>query len=172
MKIMATARHRVDNEEGFAFVMALLCMLLMTSLGVLIFSLTMKDQVTSVKLAAEAKTSSAAEHAVTQMLTNFTPNSSSGGSADSPASWPHVAGSADAGTRFYYRIPSESETDPVTGAALFRPCQAPSGESLTVSMGKCYETDVRGAHVNFVSQHRVAVGVRVGAVGKISDAEQ
>jgi Tfp pilus assembly protein PilX len=159
MNIKADAISRVDNEKGFAFVMALLCMLLLTSLGFLVFTLTMKDQITSAKIAAEAKSLSAAEHGVATALINFVPGGTNSASPNDPTQWPQVS-ATDTSTRFYYSVP-----------ATATPCPAPAQCKLTNCVGQCYDIDVRGANVNFVSQQRLAVGVRTAAAGNLASTD-
>ncbi len=152
-----------DSEKGFAFIMALLSMLLLTSLGLLVFSLTVKDQIISARLAAEKKAFSAAENGVAQVLLNFVPGRSNSDVPDDPAQWPAVNANTDANTRFYYAIPAR----PVLVG-----CPPPPGCNLDNCTGACYEVDVRGANINFTSQQQLFVGIRTGVAGSTSDSSQ
>jgi hypothetical protein len=59
---------RIDKEAGFAFIAALLATLVITSLGVLIFTLTTRDIRVSVKSAGEKMAASAAESCIQQII--------------------------------------------------------------------------------------------------------
>ena len=64
VKFMSLSR----NERGFAFIAALLAMLIMTSLGILIFSLTTRDTRVSIRVAGEKRAFQAAESGLQQLL--------------------------------------------------------------------------------------------------------
>ena len=163
MKMKVAAKYQAENEEGFAFVMALLTMLLLTSLGLLIFSLTTKDQIISLRLSTEKKSFSAAENGVTQVLLNFAPGTSSAGAdPNDPTTWPQADNNTDPNTRYYYSIPPATDTANVTF------CPPPPGSNIETATGICYNVDVRGAHVNFTSQQQLLVGVRIGGIGSSS----
>jgi Tfp pilus assembly protein PilX len=160
MKYKALLMSGLNNERGMAFVMALLCMLLMVSLGVLVFSITMKDQITSIKLAGEAKATSAAEHGIAQMLINFNPGTTNASSSEDTSAWGVVNADTSPDGRFYYSIPSD-----------FTPCPPASGTNLGNDIGRCYLVDVRGANTNFVAQQRLSVGVRTTTRGSLTSTE-
>ena len=153
MKIKILPICRADSQEGFAFITALLIMDLMTSLGLLIFSLTSRDLITSAKFATEKKSFSAAEHGVAQVLMNFAPGTSNAANANDPTTWPQVDNTTDPSTRFYYSIPATTDAVNVTS------CPPPAGFNAETATGLCYNVDVRGANVNFVSQQQLLVGV-------------
>jgi hypothetical protein len=59
---------RMRNEEGFAFIMALLATLVMVSLGILIFALTTRDIRSSIKSAGEKVCNDVAENGVFNLV--------------------------------------------------------------------------------------------------------
>ena len=61
-------QERVDKEAGFAFVAALLAVLIITSLGILIFTLTTRDVRVSIKSSGEKMAKSAAESGIQQLI--------------------------------------------------------------------------------------------------------
>jgi Tfp pilus assembly protein PilX len=152
MPISLPKASRLDSQEGFAFVMALMVMLLLTSLGVLVFLMTMKDQITSAKLTAEEKSLAAVEYAYSIVLRNFAEGKTSDG-------WQQVS-SSDPDTQYYYSIPT-----------AFANCPSEPGHNVSSTVGKCYTLDIRGRNVNFVGEQRVQIGVRTTVMGSSSVAE-
>ena len=64
---------KLRDESGFAFIAALLAMLIMVSLGVLIFTLTTRDVRVTIKLMGEKKAFSAAEHGIHWLMQQYVP---------------------------------------------------------------------------------------------------
>jgi hypothetical protein len=151
MRIKLPAAIRLDNEGGFAFVMALMVMLLLTSLGILVFLLTTKDQIASARLTAEEKSLSAAEHGVSLVMQNFVPGTTSG--------WQQVS-SIDPYTQYYYSIPAVASN-----------CSGSAGYNSGTTTGQCYAVQVRGRNTNFVGEQRLIVGIRVTTMGSSASAE-
>jgi Tfp pilus assembly protein PilX len=61
-------QKRIDKEAGFAFILALLATLIITSLGILIFTLTTRDIRVSIKSAGEKMAASAAESCIQELI--------------------------------------------------------------------------------------------------------
>ena len=61
-------QERIDKEAGFAFIAALLAVLIITSLGILIMTLTTRDIRVSIKSSGEKMAKSAAESGIQQLI--------------------------------------------------------------------------------------------------------
>ena len=64
----------INNSEGYIFVAALLAVFLMTAIGILIFSLTSRDLITTVRLIGEKRAQNAAETGVQRLMEQISTN--------------------------------------------------------------------------------------------------
>jgi Tfp pilus assembly protein PilX len=148
VKTLRTTNKR--TEKGFAFISALLIMLLLTSLGILIFTLTSRDLRTSIKIEGEKKAISGAEHAVAIAIQNFGAGATSGGNPNDPSTWP-IVDIANPATHYYYSIGAAS-----TGCSL-----PPAGYDLEKWSQSVYDVDARGANTLYMSQAQLGVGIGI-----------
>ncbi len=65
--------HLSLNKEGFALIAALLAILIITAVGVLVFTVTTRDIRVSTRVTGEKKAFSAAEAGVHSLIQNFNP---------------------------------------------------------------------------------------------------
>ncbi|MCL4537139.1 MAG: hypothetical protein M1610_06075 [Nitrospirae bacterium] len=65
--------HLSLNKEGFALIAALLAILIITAVGVLVFTVTTRDIRVSTRVTGEKKAFSAAETGVHSLIQNFNP---------------------------------------------------------------------------------------------------
>jgi len=65
--------HLSLNKEGFALIAALLAILIITAVGVLVFTITTQDIRVSTRVVGEKKAFSAAEAGVHSLIQNFNP---------------------------------------------------------------------------------------------------
>ncbi len=149
----------LENERGFAFIAALLAMLLLVSLSVLIFALTTRDMRITVKLVGQKKAFSAAEAGMQWLLQNNDPAKAAQNTPpackDDPKSF--EASAADTSSCFSFApLPS--------GQAVIR------SESILVYG---YSTDfvlvpsemqIIGTNTRYMSRVSVNVGIGYGPV--------
>jgi Tfp pilus assembly protein PilX len=74
MKNTLFYRKIIKTSEGYVFVAALLAMFIMTAIGILIFSLTSHDMLTTAKLMGEKRALNAAETGVHELLQQMATN--------------------------------------------------------------------------------------------------
>ena len=152
---------RIGNERGYIFIMALLAMLIMASLGILIFDLTTKDVRTTIKLVGEKKAVSAAENGMQTLLQAFNPQV--GAVVDPDNACPGLAG--------YYQVSNDIDT---STCYSFTPPTTPTSGSSFFPMGGYsisgwqqwglvrYNTTITGTNTNFMSKMAVDVGIGNG----------
>jgi len=155
-----------QDERGFAFIAALLAMLIMVSLGVLIFTLTTRDIRVTIRLAGEKKAFTAAENGVHWVMQNFNP-------LQDPATL--MNGSTGCpGLSRYYEVPFA-----VDSGTCFSLVQAPkasaSGSSLVPMAGNSitgtqtfsrvpYDVTLNGTNIKYWWQFGVDFQIAYGPV--------
>lgn len=65
---------KIENKKGFALIAALLAILILTAIGVLVFTITTQDIRVSTRIVGEKKAFSAAEAGVHYVIQNFNPD--------------------------------------------------------------------------------------------------
>lgn len=70
---------KIKNKKGFALVAALLTILILTAIGVLIFTVTTQDIRVSTRVTGEKKAFSAAEAGIHRVIQNFNPDNLAAG---------------------------------------------------------------------------------------------
>jgi Tfp pilus assembly protein PilX len=159
-------KSAIRNEQGFAFIAALLAMLILVSLGVLIFALTTKDLTVAIRLMGEKKAFSAAENGIHRALQKFDPLASTITTGDQAC--PGLGG--------YFQV--NSTTDNATCYSFtYTPAVWPSktgsstvnmaGYSITGSQnfGRApYDSGVTGTNTKYMSQVSIDFGMGYGPV--------
>lgn len=103
---------RINNEDGFAMILALLTLLILTSLCVLVFTMTSKDLLTSVRASGEKICRSASEAGVEKLiltantqLGNITTFTASNVMIDNYSSYSIVNGTGNVATKMPGALP-------------------------------------------------------------------
>jgi hypothetical protein len=155
-------KSAIGDDRGFAFIAALLAMLILLSLGVLIFTLTTRDVRVTIKLMGEKKAFSAAENGIHRLMQQFNPLS---GVVN-----PDLACSGLGG---YFQV--DSDPDTATCYTYTQPTPATSGSS-TVNMagysitgqqnfGRApYDSAIIGTNTKYMSQVAIGLGIGYGPV--------
>lgn len=154
-------KSAICDDRGFAFIAALLAMLILVSLGVLIFTLTTRDVRVTVKLMGEKKAFSAAENGIHSLMQKFDPLASV---VNPDLACPGLGG--------YFQV-TASETD--TCYTYTPPTPATSGSSIVNMAGYSmtgqqnfgrapYDSSVTGANTNYMSQVSLGLGIGYGPV--------
>jgi len=157
-------KSKIRNEHGFAFIAALLAMLIMVSLGVLIFTLTTRDVRVTVKLMGEKKAFSGAEHGIHWLMQQYVP----GIVLANPAN-------ACPGNGGFFQVSSVG--DPSTCFSFVQPTQPTSGGSSMIPLAGYSNTGgsnfgltpadsgVTGFNTAYMSKISINVGLGYGPVG-------
>jgi len=157
-------KSKMHDDRGFAFIAALLAMLIMVSLGVLIFTLTTRDVRVTVKLMGEKKAFSGAEHGIHWLLQQYVPGT--------VLANPAVACPGNAG---YFQV--SSAADPTTCFSFAQPVQPTSGGSSMIPLSGYSNTGastfglapaasgVTGFNTAYMSKLSIDVGLGYGPVG-------
>jgi hypothetical protein len=156
-------KSAICDDRGFAFIAALLAMLILVSLGVLIFTLTTRDVRVTVKLMGEKKAFSAAENGIHRLMQNFDPLS---GVLNPDDACPGLGGYFQVngeilgtGTCYTYTPP----TPATSGSSIVNM----AGYSMTgqQNFGRApYDSSVTGANTNYMSQVSLGLGLGYGPV--------
>lgn len=158
-----SCRMVIVSSEGFAFIAALLALLLITAIGMLIFTTSTSDIRTSTRITGEKKAFSAAETGIFKMIQNFNPDnlggSATSGSATDPTTWPQVNSATDPDSRYRINTPAA----PTSGASYLPLAGYAIGGGQTWGQTR-YNVGVIGTNTRYGSRVEVDVGVGYGPV--------
>lgn len=155
-------KSTASNEQGFVFIIALLAMLILVSLGILIFTLTTRDVRVTIKLMGEKKAFSAAEDGIHTLMRGFDPLAGvTNGDAACPGlnGFFQVGGDAVLPSCYNYTAP----TPATSGSSIVNM----AGYSITGQQifGRApYSSGVTGTNTDFMSQVALDVGIGYGPV--------
>jgi len=147
-------RYSLLNKEGFAMIAALLAILILTAVGVLVFTVTTRDIRVSARVTGEKKAFAAAEAGIHQLIQNF----AVGGSASNV----QVDPATDPDTRYSYTI----------GASSSGCTPPPAGFDIEKWSEDMYAASVTGTNTRYGSTVQVDVGIglfKSGTCAKTTD---
>ena len=155
LKVVEYSASRVTGSDGFAFIAALLALLLITAIGMLVFTTSTSDIRTSTRITGEKKAFSAAETGIFKMIQNFNPD--------------NLGGSAQT------NVQVDAATDPDSKYTIGTPAAPTSGASYLPLAGYAigggqqwgqtrYNVGVTGTNTRYNSRVEVDVGVGYGPV--------
>lgn len=147
-------RYSLLNKKGFAMIAALLTILILTAVGVLVFTVTTRDIMVSTRVTGEKKAFSAAETGIHRAIQNF----AVGGTASNV----QVDPATDPDTRYSYTIGASS-----SGCA-----PPPAGFDIEKWSEDIYAVNVTGTNTGYGSTVQVDVGIGLfkgGACAKTID---
>ncbi len=153
---------KIKNKKGFAMIAALLAILILTAVGVLVFTVTTRDIRVSARVTGEKKAFSAAETGVHQAIQNFAVGGTSGGNPNDPTTWPQVDAATDPDTRYYYSV----------GASSSGCTPPPAGFDIEKWSEDMYAASVTGTNTRYGSTVQVDVGIglfKSGTCAKTTD---
>ena len=160
-------KSKIHDERGFAFIAALLAMLIMVSLGVLIFTLTTRDVRVTVKLMGEKKAFSGAEHGIHWLMQQYVPGIVLGNPANAcPGNGGFFqvasgAGVGDPSTCFSFNQPVQ----PTSGGSSMIPLAGYSNTGVSTFGLTPADSGVTGFNTTYMSKISVDVGLGYGPVG-------
>lgn len=150
------------NKKGFALIAAILAILIITAVGLLVFTTTTQDIRVSTRVTGEKKAFSAAEAGIHQAIQNFTVGGTSGGDPNNPITWPQVDATTDPDTRYYYSV----------GASSSGCIHPPAGFDIEKWSEDLYAANVTGTNTRYGSTVQVKVGIglfKAGTCAKTTD---
>ena len=160
---------KLRDESGFAFIAALLAMLIMVSLGVLIFTLTTRDVRVTIKLMGEKKAFSAAEHGIHWLMQQYVP----GAALANPVT-------ACGGKAGFFQVSTDAYADSGTCFSFSQPVQPTSGGGSMIPLEGYSNTgsssfgltpsdsEVTGVNTRYMSQLSIAAELGYGPIGGAS----
>jgi hypothetical protein len=147
---------KIKNKKGFAMIAALLAILILTAVGVLVFTITTQDIRVSTRVTGEKKAFSAAEAGVHSLIQNFNPLNSA--ASDTPV--PIVVDAAtDANTVYSIAntVPSGAGWVSMTGYTFSY------GSGSTPPMGNnTFNSEVTGRNTRYESIVQIDAGLGYG----------
>ncbi|HAK87723.1 MAG: hypothetical protein A2077_01320 [Nitrospirae bacterium GWC2_46_6] len=151
------------RNDGFAFIAALLALLLITAIGMLVFTASTSDIRTSTRITGEKKAFSAAETGLYKMIQNFDPDNLSGsatsGSASDATTWPQVDSATDPDSRYRINTPAA----PTSGASYLPLAGYAIGGGQQWGQSR-YDVDITGTNTRYSSRVEIGVGFGYGPV--------
>ena len=148
-------RFNRKNEEGFALIAAVLALLILSVVGLLVFSMSTQDIRISGKLVGEKKAVSAAEAGAQWLTTTFDPSNLAAAALSNVP----VDLTNDPGTQYSIGIP----TRPAGGAALLP--IAGYAQSGGQQWGQArYNAPITGSNTRYGSSVQVNLGIGYGPV--------
>jgi Tfp pilus assembly protein PilX len=133
--------YALRNKNGFALIAALLAILIITAVGMLVFTVTTRDIMVSARVTGEKKAFSAAEAGIHQAIQNF----AVGGTASNV----QVDPATDPDTRYSYTI----------GASSSGCTPPPAGFDIEKWSEDMYAANVTGTNARYGSTVQVDVGI-------------
>lgn len=154
LKLITYYALRITISNGFAMIAALLAILILTAVGVLVFTVTTRDIRVSARVTGEKKAFSAAEAGIHQIIQNF----AVGGTANNV----QVDPATDPDTRYSYTI----------GASSSGCTPPPAGFDIEKWSEDMYAASVTGTNDRYGSTVQVDVGIglfKSGTCAKTTD---
>lgn len=154
-KLITHHASRVTGSDGFAFIAALLALLLITAIGMLIFTTSTSDIRTSMRITGEKKAFSAAETGLHKMIQNFNPDNL-GASAQTNV---QVDADTDPDSRYTIGTPAA----PTSGASYLPLPLYSIGGGQTWGQTR-YNVSITGINTRYNSRVDMDIGVGYGPV--------
>jgi Tfp pilus assembly protein PilX len=149
---------KIKNKKGFAMIAALLAILILTAVGVLVFTITTQDIRVSMRVVGEKKAFSAAEAGINSLIQNFNPANPA--ASDTPVNVV-VDAATDANTVYSIAntAPSGAGWVSMLGYTLSY------GSGATPPMGNnTYNSEVTGRNTRYDSSVQIDLGVGWGPI--------